>query len=73
MYVDGLKHNFLCVSEMCDKGNEVVFQSNGCVVREFDTEKTVIKGIGTPNNLCILKGGQNQCYLSKTDENWLWH
>ena len=25
MYVDGLKHNLLSVSQMCDQGNEVVF------------------------------------------------
>lgn len=25
MYVDGLKHNFLSVIQMCDQGNEVVF------------------------------------------------
>ena len=37
MYVDGLKHNSLSVSQMCDQGNEVVFRSNGCVVRELDT------------------------------------
>ena len=37
MYVDGLKHNLLSVSQMCDQGNEVVFRSNGCVVREIDT------------------------------------
>ena len=36
MYVDGLKHNLLSVSQMCDQGNEVVFRSNGCVVRELD-------------------------------------
>ena len=39
MYVDGLKHNLLSVSQMCDQGNEVVFRSNGCVVRELDKEK----------------------------------
>jgi len=33
----------------------------------------MIKGTRTPNNLYILKGGQQQCYLSKNDENWLWH
>ena len=26
MYVDGLKHNLLSVSQMCDQGNEVVFR-----------------------------------------------
>jgi len=69
MCVDGLKHNLLSVSQMCDQGNEVVFRSNGCVVRELDRGETVIKGTRTPNNLYILKGGQQQCYLSKNDEN----
>ena len=58
MYVDGLKLNLLSVSQMCDQGTEVIFQSNGCIVRELDTGKTVIRGIRTPNNLYVLKGKQ---------------
>ena len=73
MYADGLKHNLLSVSQMCDQGNEVVFRSNGCVVRDLDREEIMIKGTRTPNDLYILKGGQQQCYLRKNDENWLWH
>ena len=48
MYVDGLNHNLLSVSQMCDKGNEVVFSSKECVVREHDIGKSVIKGTRTP-------------------------
>ena len=33
----------------------------------------MIKGIRTPNNLYIFEEGQQQCYLSKNDEHWLWH
>eukprot|EP00253_Pinus_taeda_P029829 PITA_29829 len=73
MYVDGLKHNLLSVSQMCDQGNEKVFRSNRCVVCELDIGETMIKGTRTPNNLYILKGGQEQCYLRKSDENRLWH
>ena len=58
MYVDRLNHNLLSVNQMCDQGNEVVFQSNGCVFRELDTGETMIKGTRTPNNLYILKGGK---------------
>jgi len=43
------------------------------VVHELDTGKTIIKGTRTPNNLYILKGGQKQLYLKKTNENRLWH
>jgi len=68
LYVDGLKHNLLSVSQMCDQGTEVIFQSNGCSVCNLDIGKTVIKGKRTPNNLYIFEEGQQQCYLSKDDE-----
>ena len=58
LYVDGLKHNLLSVSQMCDQGIEVIFRSNGCSVHDLDTGKTVIKGIRTPNNLYIFEEGQ---------------
>eukprot|EP00253_Pinus_taeda_P021264 PITA_21264 len=73
LYVDGLKHNLLSVSQMCDQGNEVIFRSNGCRVRDLDIGETLIKGRRTPNNLYIFEEGQQQCYLSKNDEHWLWH
>jgi len=73
MYVDGLEHSLLSVSQMCDQGNEVIFPSNGYIVHEVDIGEIVIKGIRTTNNLYILKGGQQQCYLRKNDEHWLWH
>ena len=33
----------------------------------------ITRGIRTPNNLYVLKGGQQQCYLRKNDEHWIWH
>jgi len=73
LYVDGLKHNLLSVIQMCDQGTEVIFRSNGCRVRDLGTGEIVIKGRRTPNNLYIFEEGQQQCYLSKDDEHWLWH
>ena len=67
LYVDGLKHNLLSVSQMCDQGTEVIFRSNGCLVRDLDTGETVIKGERIPNNLYIFEEGQQQCYLSKEE------
>lgn len=57
MYVDGLNHNLLSVIQMCDQGNEVVFRSKYCVVREHDTGNTIIKGTRTLYNMYILKCG----------------
>eukprot|EP00253_Pinus_taeda_P031396 PITA_31396 len=55
LYVDGLKHNLLSVSQMCDNGTEVIFRSDGCRVCDLDTGRTVIKGKRTPNNLYIFE------------------
>jgi len=35
--VDGLKHNLLSVSQLCDKDNLIVFTSNSCLVVNMDT------------------------------------
>lgn len=66
MYVVGLKHNLLSVIQMCDQGNEVVFQSKECVVHELDTGNTIIKGTRILGNIYILKWGNEHCYLRKT-------
>eukprot|EP00253_Pinus_taeda_P005677 PITA_05677 len=60
LYVDGLKHNLLSVSQMCDQGTKVIFRSNGCRVRDLDTGETVMKGRRNPNNLYIFEEGQQQ-------------
>ena len=69
MYVDGLRHNLLSVSQMCDQGTEVVFSSKECVVCDLDTGKKIIKGKITPSNLYVLRNCKEQCYLSKSLEN----
>ena len=32
LYVEGLKHNLLSISQLCDKGNEVIFNSYSCSI-----------------------------------------
>ena len=32
LLVKGLKHNLLSISQLCDKGNTVTFNSNSCIV-----------------------------------------
>jgi hypothetical protein len=34
LFVDGLKHNLLSVSQMCDKGCEVLFTAKDCKIKE---------------------------------------
>ena len=73
LFVDGLKHNLLNVSQMCDKGCEVVFTSKDCKIKKASSGKLVAKGIRIENNVYILKEEREECHLSKYDESWLWH
>jgi hypothetical protein len=73
LLVDGLKHNFLSVIQMCDRGCEVVFTSKDCKIKYLNSGHVVAKGIRTYNNVYVLKEDREECHLSKHDESWLWH
>jgi hypothetical protein len=47
LFVDGLKHNLLSVSQVCDKGCEVVFTSKDCKIKSLSLGQLVAKGIRT--------------------------
>ena len=44
LLVDGLKHNLLSVSQLCDKGYKVTFDLNTCLVTKSLDDKVVFKG-----------------------------
>ncbi|XP_049342929.1 uncharacterized protein LOC125807259 [Solanum verrucosum] len=54
-YVDGLKYNLLSVSQICDKGNEVKFMSNRCLVTNFAT-KRVVMSAKRVQNMDMVRG-----------------
>ena len=76
LLVEGLKHSLLSVSQLCDKGYLVSFDSHKCVIEnEHDRN---IKHIGyRTNNVYMIdlnqKLNHNQCFLIKDDDPWLWH
>ena len=55
LFVDGLKANLLSVSQMCDKGCEVLFRAQYCKVRSITTGKTLAKGVETRSNVYIVE------------------
>ena len=74
LLVEGLKHNHLSVSQVCDKGHNVVFSTKNCETRDSSSGELVAKGVRTPDNVYILSKIQgDKCYISQTDESWLWH
>jgi hypothetical protein len=73
LFVEDLKHNLLSVSQVCDRGCEVVFTSKDYRIKTVDSGQLVAKGIRTENNVYVLKEEEEECNLSKYDESWLWH
>ena len=78
-YVEGLQHNLLSISQLCDKGHQVTFLNNQCQVRDLKT--SAIKLIGTREgnvytiDLGQLSSEETICFLAKASEelSWLWH
>jgi hypothetical protein len=68
LYVDGLKHNLLSVSPMCEQGHIVLFHSKGCEVMDVNTRNIVLKEIKTSGNVYVLEEGKEKCCIGKTDE-----
>ena len=44
LLVDGLKHNLVCVSQLCDKGNRVTFELKKCFVTHVEENKVIFNG-----------------------------
>jgi hypothetical protein len=67
LFVDGLKHNLLSVSQVCDKGCEIVFNSKDCKIKALSLGQLIAKGIRTKNNVYVLKEEKEECHLRKYD------
>ena len=42
--VEGLKFNLLSISQVCDKGNNVIFKSSHCAVQNAHKNNTILYG-----------------------------
>jgi hypothetical protein len=69
-----MKHNILSVSQMCDQGHKVTFDSQKCEIRKEGSGKLVATAARTSSNIYVLSEiGNEKCCLGKEDESWLWH
>ena len=77
LYVDGLKHNLLSMSQLCDKGLKVKFNHNLCLVSEQKIGKVMLCGKRS-GNIYLIDLHESalsniECLVSKCDDSWLWH
>ena len=53
LLVDGLKHNLISISQLCDKGYNVSFSKEFCIIEHNDKKDDVFKGLRV-NNVYML-------------------
>ena len=44
LLVDGLKHNLLSISQLCDMKNKVTFHPKNCFVSSLNEDKVIFSG-----------------------------
>ena len=60
--VDGLKHNLLSMSQLCDKDNPVVLTSNRCLVVNMDTGNIVCYHCGKTGHVRYVCPSRDQAF-----------
>jgi len=73
LYVEGLKHNLLSISQLCDRGYQVTFRTNSCEIRLPNSKDILLIGKRSSNIylLHISSHPSLDCLLSKREESWL--
>ena len=77
--VEGLKHNLLSISQFCDRGFNVDFRKEMCLISNRKDEKLTLQGVRKGNLFVADLGstcdGEVRCFYSKasSEDSWLWH
>jgi len=67
--VEDMKCNLLGVSQMCDQGYTLLFDSKECEIRKEGSWKLVATTITNPKKIYIMNEiGKERCFLRKEDE-----
>jgi hypothetical protein len=69
-----MKHNLLSVSQMCDQGHKVTFDSQKCDIIKEGSIKLISTAARTSSNIYVLSEiGNEKCFVGNEDESWIWH
>ena len=75
--MDGLKHNLLNISQLCDKGNKVTFTFAGCKVKKVDTKEVILTANKYKNvpkeDILDMPGSKLKCLGVIANDPLLWH
>ena len=78
LYVEGLKHNLLSISQLCDKEFRVCFDAIACHVIDSNTNQVIYIGKRHENVYDIhideIKFHNESCLIvNDVNDSWLWH
>ena len=72
-----LKHNLLSISQLCDKGNRVIFEPKECVLQRMIDNEIILRGKRIDNVYMVdLDNASSKfakCLMYKGKDVWLWH
>jgi hypothetical protein len=74
-YVEGLKHNLISISQLCDNGLEVIFKTDSCEIKQPSSNKVLFNG-SRKKNVYILyldELPKESCFVSLEKDKWIWH
>lgn len=72
--VEGLKHNILSISQLCDVGFQVTFNISSCIIKYLEKRPSLIKD--RVNNICVLNNvnfPSLTCLTTFASDPWLSH
>ena len=73
LFIDGLKHNLLSISQLYDTGNKVTFYPKNCFVSSLDEDKVIFSGERVDNVYVIDLNKINKdikCLMSIFHDTW---
>jgi len=75
LLIEGLKHNLIIISQLCDNGFKVVFEPSHCLI--FISRGSIVLIGKKVNNIYLLDLhhalNNIQCFLTEDDDTWLCH
>ena len=71
-FVDVLKNNIFNVGQLVDKGYQLQFIENTCMIKDRDG-KVIGTRTRSRGNVFQLNPTKMTCFIAKVDDSWLWH
>ena len=76
LYVDGLRHNLLSISQLCDIGFKVDFNKTHCTIHNIHDDSSMLVGHRHENvymfDLKTASSENVKCLSTISDNCWLW-